>query len=73
MYTDLEIVGREGAEDLWWNIQAWGARQREIAVQILATHGVLHRPADQNATPFQQQTQTQLQEKLPCGLTSDGL
>lgn len=40
----LQVVGGEGTDDLWWDVQAWRARQREAAVQILATHGILHQP-----------------------------
>lgn len=43
----LEVVGGEGAEDLWRDVQAWRARQREAAVQILATHSLLHQPVNQ--------------------------
>lgn len=52
MYTDLQIVGGEGAEDLWRYIQAWGARQRKTAVQILAINSVLHQPANRNQHHF---------------------
>lgn len=43
----LEVVGGEGVDDLWRDIQAWRARQREAAVQILATHSLLHQPVNQ--------------------------
>lgn len=43
----LEAVGGEGADDLWRDIQAWRAGQREAAVQILATHSLLHQPVNQ--------------------------
>lgn len=62
MHTDLQIVGSEGAEDLWRYIQAWGARQRETVVQILATDGVLHQPANQNQDPRQQKQHTAFEE-----------
>lgn len=52
MYTDLQVVGSEGAEDLWRYIHAWGARQRETVVQIPATDSVLHHPANQNQHHF---------------------
>lgn len=45
MCTDLQVVRGEGAEDLWWYIQAWGARQREAVVQKPAAHSLLHHPA----------------------------
>lgn len=46
----LEIVGGEGANDLWRNVQAWRTRQREAAVQIFATHSLLYQPVNQCTT-----------------------
>lgn len=40
----LEVIGGEGADDLWGDVQAWRARQREVAVQIFAAHSFLHQP-----------------------------
>lgn len=68
MYPDLQIVGSEGAEDLWRYFQAGGARQRETVVQILATDGVLHHPANQNQQRFSK-NETQLQRKPLFRLT----
>lgn len=45
--TYLEVVGCEGADNLWRDVQAWRTGQREAAVQIFATHRLLHQPVDQ--------------------------
>lgn len=42
----LEVVGGEGTDDLWRDIHAWRAGQREAAVQIFAAHCLLHQPAN---------------------------
>lgn len=43
----LEAVGGEGVDNLWRDVQAWRARQREVAVQISATHSLIHQPVNQ--------------------------
>lgn len=69
MYTDLQIVGSERAEDLWWYIQAWGARQRETVVQVLATDSVLHHPANGHQHTISAKNKPQLWRKLLFSLT----
>lgn len=51
--TYLEGVGGKGAEDLWRDVQTWRAGQREIAVQILAAHRLLHQPVNQSTASQQ--------------------
>lgn len=68
----LEVVGGEGAEDLWRDVQAWRARQREAAVQILATHSLLHQPVNQ-CTANQQAEQNVSQNTEPAIIIALGL
>lgn len=42
----LEVVGCEGLGDFWRQVQAWRAGQREVAVQILPSHCLLHQPVN---------------------------
>lgn len=69
MYTDLQVVGGEGAEDLWRYIQAWGARQREAVVQKPATDGVLHHPASGSQHRFSKKTKPSFGGKVQFSLT----
>lgn len=43
----LEAVGCKRPDDFRGNVQAWGAGQREVAVQVFTAHGLLHQPANQ--------------------------
>lgn len=65
----LEIVGREGVDDLWGDVKAWRAGQRYVAVQILATYRVLHQPVN----PWTASQHTQHPHSLYVGQNTEQL